>query len=252
MSLRSLPWIALSSLCLLASCADDPATESAPRLSGTVSSGALTDLPPLQVFVAWESEDDDLPGDTAFGQSVAITGDLPASFALALSEPPPASMLWTYPGGKGDVPFALGYIVSNAVGADVIDDDERYITPLGISLDYMVAWVDADVQPGTWTHGRLGAPLTRGFHLMKVTDSEAFIAAHPDSSRCAEIDFDCPDVDEDTPAGLQCANERRVAAGCLGPETHFDQLSPAPDGFATAITIALSDAPETLDSPDPH
>ncbi|WP_437775117.1 hypothetical protein [Sorangium sp. So ce1097] len=113
--------------------------------------------------------------DFSHTDSAPVIGSFPAEFRIDLNVPPPAEALndFTLGGARpSESRFSVGYIAVLHEGTDPNVDPGALA---GIAEEYMLVYVETDVQPGTESERFLGGALTAGYHLMKwapMTEAE--------------------------------------------------------------------------------
>lgn len=242
-----------SVLALTAVAGCDDLTADAVKLH--VTKGAVASPPALQAALIWANTagSPDVSGPTAI---TALPANFPASFALALGEPPPANLLNDYTkGGLRPHEAKIGIAVIAAAPADYDFTGDEEASTFAVSSQFVVAWVDRDLEPGTFSAALVGGPLERGYHLLRATPAEAYVAAHPAVTACETFESTCElpaDTDDKTAmtAYFACEDAAASEAGCLAPSPSFDRLAPAAGGFGTTIELELTTDPDERNAPN--
>ena len=159
-----------------------------------------------------------LVNDFSHIDSAPVIGTFPAEFRIDLSVPPPAEVLndFTLGGARpSESRFSTGYIVVLHEGMDPNVDPAAIA---GLAEEYVLVYVETDVQPGTESERFLGGALTAGYHLMTwapMTEAEL------------QAQEDC----ETGPDPRSCG----VAEGGDAD----DRLVPNPEEFDSEVTIRI-------------
>ena len=137
--------------------------------------------------------------------------------------------------------------------SDFTADDEP--TTFAVSSQFVIAWVDRDLEPGTFSAALVGGALERGYHLLRATPAEAYVAAHPAVTTCETFESTCElpaDLDDRAAmtAYFACYDAAASEAGCLAPSPSFDRLAPAAEGFGTTIELELTTDPDERNAPN--
>ncbi|KYF78855.1 hypothetical protein BE11_30720 [Sorangium cellulosum] len=143
-----------------------------------------------------------------------VTGSFPAEFTIDLNVPPPVEVLNDFTRG-GTLPsesrFSTGYIAVLHEGMDPNTDPGSIA---GLAEEYMLVYVETDVQPGTQSERFLGGALTAGYHLMKWRPmTEAELQAQEDCKLTTPEPGSCGDA--------------------------HDHLVPNPEEFDSEVTIKI-------------
>ena len=164
--------------------------------------------------------------DFARVDGAPVVGSFPADFELDLKTPPPDDALNDFTdGGKypSESHFSAGYLAVVESGKDVNADPSAVA---GVASDYVLVYVQSDVQPGTESARFLGGELKAGYHLMKSVPMS-------DAERAA-LQADCAPSSEVLPHPDIC-----------GAGDATDKLVPNADEFAADVTVTLV-APDQL------
>lgn len=160
-----------------------------------------------------------LINDFSHIDSAPVVGSFPAEFTIDLSVPPPAEALndFTLGGARpSESRFSTGYIGVLHEGMD--PNVEAAAAIAGLAEEYMLVYVETDVQPGTESERFLGGALTAGYHLMKWRPmTEAELQAYEDCKV--------------TPDARSCG----IAEGGDAD----DRLVPNPEEFDSEVTIRI-------------
>ncbi|XYH94071.1 hypothetical protein ACMHYB_40420 [Sorangium sp. So ce1128] len=154
-----------------------------------------------------------------------VIGSFPAEFTIDLSVPPPAEVLndFTLGGTRpSESRFSTGYIAVLHEGMD------PNVGPAiaGLAEEYVLVYVETDVQAGTESERFLGGALTAGYHLMKwVPMTEAELQALEDCKLTAPDPGSC---------------------GAADGGDADDRLVPNPEEFDSKVTITIA-PPDQLD-----
>ncbi|WP_437807515.1 hypothetical protein [Sorangium sp. So ce1078] len=147
--------------------------------------------------------------------SAPVIGSFPAEFRIDLSVPPPAEVLndFTLGGTRpSESRFSVGYI---AVLHEGMDPNTELGSIAGLAEDYMLVYVETDVQPGTQSERFLGGALSAGYHLMKWAPMTE-----------AELQQAREDCELRTPEPGMCNDAN-------------DRLVPNPEEFDSEVTIKI-------------
>jgi hypothetical protein len=165
--------------------------------------------------------------DYVVGQDVEVRGVFPTSFAIDLYTPPPTESLNNYDGSRVGVALV---VVSDRPITDLDLGGDEPDGLLGGCEDYLVIYVENDIQPGTFAECAFGSPLNAGYYLTTVLRTE-----DPD---------------------YQAECERRYRQLGLSPEQIeencgiFDLIMPLEAGFDTNIFVRLVNDLDLLDWPN--
>jgi len=168
-------------------------------------------------------------GDTAETANVPAHGNFPANFTIDIFSPPSPDHLNDF-SRRGALPnesrVGVATIYAVAPGTTKVDGK----TPiLGVVEDFVVVYLEQDAVPGTIAATFVGAPLSAGFHLMKVSPPALPSGQNGAASNACYRSL---------PPGL---NPQETYAKCHAADV-FDKLHEAEQGFATDIALKL--APE--------
>jgi hypothetical protein len=216
MNLRTVSPLMLLASLLAAGC-DDPGRPLA-ELRGTVVNQLSVAPDAVTATLVWANSQNS--PDTYVTTSVDVAGSYPAKFEMQLFAPPPDAALNDYTGG-GAFPdesrIGIAYVTALKPGADTANLDEADVE--GLSEVHLVAYVEKDIQPGTFSETLVGGPLQAGYHLLRATPRSA-----------AELQ-----VVEDCQAVAETEDEYAACGGV------FDRLSAEPGGFGAGVEIHLGD-----------
>jgi hypothetical protein len=185
-------------------------------LDGTVQNQRDQAIASADIVIAWIYDNGE--GDSVGSQRVTVEGDFPASFSLAMYEPPEDGVLQVTPDGSH---FGIGYIVAAEEGATSVESEASL---LGIEAEHMLIYVPETVQAGSEAALFLHSTPEAGFHIYgfrRLTDTEL------------EARSECK-------AGLSPdATAAELYATCGGDT--FDELVPTPGNLETALSVSLVD-----------
>ena len=240
-----------------AGCDDGAADGGGTTLKGQVARGSVTVVPAVELALVWSntSGSPDVTGET-LRKALVVPATGAVKFSAALDEAPPASLLndYTKDGLRpNETKIGIAAIVVVPKGYDLSGDDAPPI--YSVSEEYLVAWVDSDIKPGTFSAALVGGTLKRGYHLLKATDADVYRAAHPELAKCETLETSCElPADLSDRAGITtyyaCVDAAASAAGCLVPKLDFDHLAPASGGFGTSIQMELTTDPDGQSAPN--
>ncbi|WP_437567165.1 hypothetical protein [Sorangium sp. So ce542] len=148
-----------------------------------------------------------------------VVGSFPAEFRIDLNVPPPAEVLNDFTRGgarPSESRFSTGYI---AVLKEGLDPNVDPASIAGLAEEYMLVYVETDVQPGTQSERFLGGALSAGYHLMKWAPM-------------TEAELQAYDACKATPDPRSCG----VAEGGDAD----DRLVPNPEEFDSEVTIRIA------------
>ncbi len=206
-------------------------------LDGRVTDDSFANKAGLAVTLHWI---DDLGGAATTGERTIVPNGLPHTFEAEFLRYPQVDQLNDY-SVDGQRPDEVRVGLAALVVTDPSFDGDPFARELtlggGLVTSHVLAYVASDVQPGTYAAQRLGAPLSQGFHLLRVVADEDFRVAQPEytacwvaaASTCAGGELDPSDGDPD------CIYTNTRAAGCPGPSPSHDQLTPATDGQVEVV-----------------
>ena len=218
--LRRFPAVIASSLLLLACDAQvDPRYDGEPlaTIKGSIVSstgGTASHLHTAVVNFRFTVD------DTYHADYAPVVGSFPAQFSIDLDVPPPSDTLNDFTQGgtqPSESRFSTGYIFVVRDGVDLNTNPADAI--VGIAEEYVLVYVESDVQPGSRSAQFLGGALTAGYHLMKYVPMDA-----------AELQ-----------AVEDCKATSSDPAKC-GDAT--DRLVPNPEEFASEVTITTGPSSE--------
>mgnify|MGYP001828356333 CR=1 FL=1 len=174
--------------------------------------------------------------DTAFGETVAVSGQFPADFTLDVYAPPPPEALNDLSAG-GQRPeesrvgtAAIAVVDGQAVAAFDRGEEPAANSMLGGADRHMLVYVETDIQPGSFGEVLLGGQLSAGFHVMDVERLTEAQKQQVDQCRAQAVD----------------EAQRRAC----GPDSAFDRLRLAPADLQTRISVRLVDDPDSVDWPE--
>lgn len=226
-------------LLALASCDPqaDPAYPGEPLLTlrGQVkSSGAL---PALEAAMLWQHGDPPLISDEDLATRAPVETGFPASFTVHLYHPPPAGARRTLATGEvvwaravaAAVPYgiAASQLAGGAAGAPTVAGNPNY----GVDANHWVVYLAADAPAASITAWWLGAPLSQGFHLVRVA------AVNPKCITQAQLDACAKDLAARGAPDDGSANPGTARGFCLAPY----RLSPAPPDELLLLDLGAID-----------
>lgn len=138
-------------------------------LSGQVISNG--GLPQLEAAMLWQRGPPPSTDDQDLATRAPVQAGFPATFTAYLYHPPPDAARRTLAPGEpiyaranaAAVPYGVA-----AAGVASIPAPSVAGGSYGIDANHWVVWLDGDAREGSLTAWWLGAPLTKGFHLMRV------------------------------------------------------------------------------------
>ena len=171
-----------------------------------VSSGAL---PALEAAMLWQRGDPPSTLDQDLATRAPVQTGFPATFTAHLYHPPPAAARRTLAAGEPVYARASAAAVPKGIAAEQLGGpapSSAGASPgYGIDPNHWVVYLDADVGSASLTAWWLGAPLSAGFHLMRVA------AVNPKCITPAELDACVKNL---VPRGL---NSSAAQAFCVAP-----------------------------------
>lgn len=176
------------------------------------SSGAL---PPLEAAMLWQRGDPPSTGDQDLATRAPVQTGFPATFTAHLYHPPPAGARRTLAPGEPVYARASAAAVPQGIAAEQLGNPAAMAGAFlgyGIDPNHWVVYLDTDVGAASLTAWWLGAPLSAGFHLVRV------VAVDPKCLTAAALDACVADLMQ---RGLA---DTAAHAFCLAPY----RLSPAP------------------------
>ncbi len=177
------------------------------------SSGAL---PPLEAAMLWQRGDPPSNSDQDLATRAPVQSGFPATFTAHLYHPPPAAARRTLAAGEPIYARASAAAVPQGIAAEQLGGpapaNAGGAAGYGIDANHWVVYLDADVPAASLTAWWLGAPLGKGFHLVRVA------AVDPKCLTAAQLDACVQDL---MMRGLAAA---AAHAFCVAPY----RLSPAP------------------------
>ena len=183
-------------------------------LRGQVKSGGA--LPPLEAAMLWQRGDPPSTGDQDLATRAPVQTGFPATFTAHLYHPPPAAARRRFAPGEPVYARATAAAVPKGIAAEQLGGAmpaaSGAFPGYGIDPNHWVVYLDTDVGAASLTAWWLGAPLSAGFHLLRVA------AVDPKCLTAGELDA-CVKVL--VQRGLAGAAAR---AFCVAPY----RLSPAP------------------------
>ena len=214
---------------------DDYVGEPLALLEGTISVADSAEVPgdaiAMVVWHVWQE------GDGASRTApVAIDGEFPASFELAIYEPPPAVTqfdLGEEEASLAGVHLATGY-VTVMPSADVAGDLSDVLdAALGIETEYLLVWADGGIPSGFL---RFTDAIQPGYQLFRVVESPG----QAEGEACLQASADCFDAcfAAHCPGEMGCGAE---AEACFG-ECPDPSLCPEYDPKATLERVPLGTA----------
>ncbi len=244
--MRSMLLTALFAALPAAACTQPASSE--PELAPAALSGAVhaPDTTPYEVVLHWSNTAGQGDTDGIFGRAPL---DAASRWSLDLTDAPPQELLNDYTQGglrPRESKIGIAEIGAFPVGWDGTSEPAAY----AIAARHVVAWVDSDIQPGTFSEALVGGPLTRGYHVLEV------IPAVPRDARpidpCEAFDAGCEfSAADPTPEALAgffaCVDAAAAAAGCIGPSPAFDRLVPTTEEVdALELEVLPADAERDL------
>ncbi|HEU4536022.1 MAG TPA: hypothetical protein VFS00_17980 [Polyangiaceae bacterium] len=200
-------------------------------IGGTVTNEAGLSLQSPDLTLLWLPSTDESESMVQTTR-VPVTGGFPASFSLELYGPPPDSVIASRGFNDGSPPeprVGVAYVL--AVPSDYEFGSSSPPPAVWGLADHVLAYVDGDVAPGSRAEVLFGAPLTKGYHLMRVVPRDeawgvadclaAVKAVNPAVSegavneRCGQPDFD---ILVESPEGLAAPLDVRIATDHELPE----------------------------------
>ena len=136
--------------------------------SGRVDSTGT--LPPLEAAMLWERGPPPYSLDQELATRAPVQAGFPATFKISLYQPPPDAAKRAL--AKGEVVYARAQAAAVPLGSSI---DQVGSLPAaqngayGLDADHWVLYLAGDVPAGSITEWWLGAPLTAGYHLLKIT-----------------------------------------------------------------------------------
>ncbi|APR79001.1 Hypothetical protein A7982_04348 [Minicystis rosea] len=221
----------------------DPGYKGEPlaSLQGTVV-GDGSSAPAAEVILLWDVNDHPL---VMVGTSAPVSGQFPASFTMPIYTPPPDEGL-IVSDDTGNDKVGLAYILVAKAGTTqgkVSDLEQVQENTLGMSGQYVVVYVDHELDPGSWWESVLGGRPSAGYHLMEVVRKtpEQIAQIHACSqqysdatSACYEA---CPQDDEASYEACVTSCDAQIPDPQCG--SVHDTFHEAPDGFSTSIAVQL-------------
>jgi len=190
----------------------------------------MTSAPPSAIVAVFWVNSAGSP-DFFVGETVPVEAHFPADFSMKLYTSPPAEVLNDFTmGGRFPHETRIG-MAWIAVGAP---DAQGELNPdlagpgscLGLAEDHVLAYVEEDIVPGTFSELFVQGPLKAGYHVLQVerqSDAEVQRA------------MDCLAKATTTQDEIACG----LASG--------DLYSDAPQGLNTRIPVRLVDDCDTLE-----
>ncbi|XYH98602.1 hypothetical protein ACMHYB_02240 [Sorangium sp. So ce1128] len=165
----------------------DPGYEGEPlvQVQGRVSADVPTPARGMKAVALWIRSTGS--PDQAFGESAAVTGEFPATFTMDIYTVPPDEALNDFtPAGPDETRFGLALLLAIPADFELTDDvlnGESAMPPvMGVAERHVLAYVESDIPPGSWSESIVGGPLPAGFHVLEELDDDDPACA--DRPRC--------------------------------------------------------------------
>jgi hypothetical protein len=181
----------------------------------------------LEAAMLWQHGDPPLIGDEDLATRAPVEAGFPSSFTVHLYHPPPAGAQRTLAAGEAIWARAVAAAIPYGIAASQLGGGAGSATPgpvvagnpnYGVDANHWVVYLAADVPATSITAWWLGAPLTKGFHLLRVA------AVDPKCMTQAQLDACAASLVARGARDDGSANPGTARSFCLAPY----RLSPAP------------------------
>jgi hypothetical protein len=200
-------------------------------LQGQVTSGGP--LPALEAAMLWQRGDPPSTGDQDLATRAPVQTGFPATFTVHLYHPPPDAARRTLAAGETMYARASAAAIPYGIAASALDSLGGPAIPAGVTPAYgidpghWVVWLGGDLKASSLTAWWLGAPLSAGFHLVRVA------AVNPSCLTAAQLDACAADLVQRGVPDDGTSNPGTARGFCLAPY----RVTPAPPNETLVLDL---------------